>query len=835
METNALEIKGISKSFGANKVLVDLNLSLRKGEVHALMGENGAGKSTLIKIISGVHQADNGVINLEGNSVKFYSPFEAQSQGVATLFQEIQELPDLTVAENLYAGMEPKKYGFFIDWKALHKNAQKQIDDLGLNIDASQKMRQLSPSSRKMVEVIRAVHKHKASIVIMDEPTANLNQSEIDALFAIIHDLKSKGVSIIYVSHRIREIFQIADRISVLRDGRLIKTDSVERMSEGEIVKLMVGRELPEFYPKRRPPANTVAIKVRGLTVNGELDNVSFDVRSKEIVGIAGLEGSGATSVIKALFGLRRVSSGTVEIHGKKLVISGPRESIEQGLAYVPEDRKSDGLFLNKAVTFNLVAAVLRTYFAWKGIVVARRASQSASAKIIDRLGIKLSGPFAKIGSLSGGNQQKALVGRWLIGSYKALLFEEPTRGVDIGAKVEIYEEINALAQSGLPVIMYSSELLELIGTCDRVVVMRAGRVSAILSGAEITEENILEKALIKKKADEVTFRSVYNPTPEIILKDPDYMTVEQFTAKARDGEKKGVYGSGKPIKLAFSQVVMNHPVRINMVQTFKSNCAKYSNVTCIVTEGNGDADVEIANIESIVEKKPDVVVVSSLSGTAVYPAYEKINKAGIPLIINNSGIPDDRAKDVKYTSFISPDDWENGRLLGQYMADRLEGKGDILIIEGVAESSNYEHRLGGFMEVIEKYPDIHIIGKQSGAWIKIPAIKAADDLLKANPKIDGIYAMNDEMAMGVLEALRSAGREKEVVIVSMDGQRDLVQEIQKGSAAEATVFWESDMGRVVDAALAVAEGAVIEPRVWYKETLITKKNAQEFLDQGRK
>ena len=498
METNALEIKGVSKSFGANKVLIDLSLTLRKGEVHALMGENGAGKSTLIKIISGVHRADAGEMVLDGKSLDFQSPFEAQMGGVATLFQEIQEIPDLTVAENLYAGIEPIRYGMFIDWKTLRKNAQAQIDELGLNIDAGRKMRQLSPSSRKMVEIIRAVHKRSASVVIMDEPTANLNQGEIDALFATIAELKARGISIIYVSHRIREIFQIADRISILRDGRLIRTDSTKNFTEAEIVKLMVGRDLPEFYPRRPPPMDAVRLKVRDLTVDGELDGVSFDVRSKEILGIAGLEGSGATSVVKAMFGLRHVRRGTVEIDGQNIVISSPRKSIDQGLAYVPEDRKADGLFLNKTVSFNLVAGVLRKYFSWANVIVRNSAAQLASADVIRRLGVKMSGPSVRIGSLSGGNQQKALVGRWLIGSYKALMLEEPTRGVDIGAKVEIYKEINALAQSGLPIVMYSSELLELIGMCDRVVVIRGGKVSAVLSGDALTEENILEKALIK-------------------------------------------------------------------------------------------------------------------------------------------------------------------------------------------------------------------------------------------------------------------------------------------------------------------------------------------------
>lgn len=331
--------------------------------------------------------------------------------------------------------------------------------------------------------------------------------------------------------------------------------------------------------------------------------------------------------------------------------------------------------------------------------------------------------------------------------------------------------------------------------------------------------------------AQGLTFAGAYEPTPDSILNDPNYMTLDEIMAKFEEGVAAGVYGSGEPITLAFSQVVMNHPVRINMVETFKSNCEKFSNVTCYVTEGTGEVGVEIANIESLIQRQPDVMIISSLSGTAVYPAYEAVIDAGIPLIINNSGIPDDSA-DIPYTSFMSPDDWENGRLLGQYMADALGGEGDIIVIEGVAESSNYEFRLGGFMEVINEYPNINIVGQQSGAWIRMPAMTAAVDLLQANPEIDGIYAMNDEMAMGVLAALRSAGREDEVVMVSVDGQEDLVQEILAGSAAKATVYWDSDMDKVVAAALAVAEGAVIDQNIWYREPLITQENAQAFLDR---
>jgi ribose transport system substrate-binding protein len=253
--------------------------------------------------------------------------------------------------------------------------------------------------------------------------------------------------------------------------------------------------------------------------------------------------------------------------------------------------------------------------------------------------------------------------------------------------------------------------------------------------------------------------------------------------------------------------------------------------VTCFVTEGTGDVGVEIANIESLIQREPDVLIVSSLSGTAVYPAYEAVNEAGIPLIINNSGIPDDDADYISYTSFISPDDWHNGRILGEYLAEALGGAGNIIVVEGVVESSNYEFRLGGFMEAISQYPDIHIVGQQSGAWIRMPAMRATVDLLQANPDIDGIYAMNDEMGMGVLAALRAAGREDEVVMVSVDGQEDLLLELQAGSAAEASVFWESDMTTVVDAALAVAQGAVVDPHIWYQEPLITQANVAEWLN----
>ncbi len=346
-------------------------------------------------------------------------------------------------------------------------------------------------------------------------------------------------------------------------------------------------------------------------------------------------------------------------------------------------------------------------------------------------------------------------------------------------------------------------------------------------SGDEADQEEAEETS------EMLTYFKVHEPTPESILNDPNYMTKEEIDAKAAEGEAAGVYGSGEPITIAFSQCVMNHPVRIQMVNTVKSEAEKYSNVKVIVTEGNGDFNTETANIESLIERNPDAIIVSSLSGTAIYPAYEQINQAGIPLIINNSGVPDDNATNIKYQSFITPDDWNNGRLLAQYMVEKLDGKGNIIIIDGVIESSNRQERLGGFMEVIDQYPDIKIVGQQPGDWIRQPAMEAAANLLQANPQIDGIYAMNDEMGMGVLAALRAAGREDEIkCMVSVDGQEDLLYEIQKGSAAKASVYWESRMKDTVNVALAVAEGAVVDPHIFLTKPLITQENVDEWIEE---
>ena len=492
-----LELKKIRKEFGENVVLDDVDLEFQKGEVHALVGENGAGKSTIIKIISGVYQPDGGQILLAGKPVKFPAPKDAQLAGISTMFQEIQEIPDMTVAENIFLGCEPvKKHTGLIDKKRLNDEAEKLIKELGLSMDISQKMKELTVSGRKMAELVRAVSR-KASVVIMDEPTANLNAEEINILFQMIDKLKKRGSAILYISHRMNEIFTLADRVTVLRDGKKIETLKRGAYDEKGLITRMIGRELNEMYPEKHTVPGETVLEVRNLTLKNFFHDISFTVRKGEIVGLAGLDSSGASVLTKTLFGLCGVPEGAVLCGGKALAMKNSWTSIRQHIAYVPEDRKTQGLFLNQNLIRNYTVSSLKTCFT-KGRVLDIRKERTESSKISEMLRLKAKDLYVKPEELSGGNQQKVLFGRWMVDQYQLFILEEPTRGVDVGAKAEIYHQINRLAEQGTAVLMYSTEMMELLGMCDRILVFSAGMLTARLNREEATQEKIMQYALMK-------------------------------------------------------------------------------------------------------------------------------------------------------------------------------------------------------------------------------------------------------------------------------------------------------------------------------------------------
>lgn len=496
MET-ILELRNIRKIFGGNIVLDNMNLAFQRGEVHALVGENGAGKSTIIKIISGVYQPDGGQIVLEGQPVKFPGPRDAQKAGISTMFQEVQEIPEMTVTENIFLGQEPAgRYIKLIDKKKLNRAAQKLMEDLGLTIDISKKMKELTVSGRKMVELVRAVS-CKASVVIMDEPTANLNAEEIKVLFRMIDRLKQNKTTILYISHRMNEVFTLADRVTVLRDGRKIDTLERSGYDEKSLISLMIGRELTEMYPQRNAKIGKPVLSVCQLSLKDYFRNVSFEIKEGEVVGLAGLESSGATLLTKALFGLCGTPEGKVICGGEELRMKNSWESIRQHVAYVPEDRKTQGLFLNQNLIYNYTISSLRPHFLKRGLLDTRR-ERKESQKISEALRLKARDLYVKPEELSGGNQQKVLLGRWMMEPYRLLILEEPTRGVDVGAKAEIYHQINRMAEQGTAVLMYSTEMMELLGMCDRILVFSAGCLTAELSREEATQEKIMQYALVR-------------------------------------------------------------------------------------------------------------------------------------------------------------------------------------------------------------------------------------------------------------------------------------------------------------------------------------------------
>jgi ribose transport system ATP-binding protein len=486
-------LRGIRKTYPGVVALDGVDLDLRAGEVHVLLGENGAGKSTLMKVISGAVTRDSGDILLEGVPVEISGPRHAQALGIGIIYQEFNLVPHLTAAENIFLGREPALAPGVIDQRALMRDAQRQLDDLGVAIDARAMVSRLSVAQQQMVEVAKALSL-QTRVLIMDEPTSALTEQEIKELFAAIRRLRERGVAIVYISHRMEELFAIGDRVTVLRDGRHVATRGIRETNMPELVRWMVGRDLKDQFPKQRAAKGEEVLRVEGLTRDGVLRDVSFSLRRGEVVGLAGLMGSGRTSLARALFGADAIDGGRIFVRGEEKQISSPRTAIDLGMGFLTEDRKQQGLVLVLSVQENVC---LPSVGRWSraGVMQTRRETLAATQRIAE-LRIKTPSPQQRVVHLSGGNQQKVVLAKWLCTEAEILIFDEPTRGIDVGAKVEIYQLINQLAARGAAVLMISSELPEVLGMSDRILVMHAGRISGEFSAAEATQEKVLAAAL---------------------------------------------------------------------------------------------------------------------------------------------------------------------------------------------------------------------------------------------------------------------------------------------------------------------------------------------------
>lgn len=487
-----IEMKGINKSFGTNQVLKNAGFLLKDGEVHALMGENGAGKSTLMKILTGVYTKDSGTVVVDGKEVDYHNPQEAEKAGIVFIYQELNVLFDLTVEENLFMGKEITKGFGVCDKKAMRKKAKEILEKMGVDIRTNAVMSDLSVGQQQMIEICKALMVD-AKVIIMDEPTAALTQSETEALFKVIKSLRQKGVSIVYISHRMEEIFELCDRITVLRDGAYIDTREIKDIDMNDIVKMMIGREIGERYPKREVAIGKEVLRVEGLTKEKVFHDVDFSVSAGEVLGVSGLMGAGRTEIMQAIFGNMSYESGKVYIEGKEVQIKNPQQAIKAGIGFITEDRKTEGLMLDKSIEENVALPNLGKIS--QNSVLSGSSEDKLVGKAIEEFHIKCFGPEHECNNLSGGNQQKVVLAKWIYTDPKILILDEPTRGVDIGAKKEIYSVINELAAKGVAIIMVSSELPEVLGMSDRIMVVREGEIRGIINSEEANQENVMTLA----------------------------------------------------------------------------------------------------------------------------------------------------------------------------------------------------------------------------------------------------------------------------------------------------------------------------------------------------
>lgn len=484
-----IEMKGINKSFGGNAVLKDAGFLLDHGEIHALMGENGAGKSTLMKILTGVYTKDAGTVLVDGQEVDYKNPQQAEKAGIVFIHQELNVVFDLTVEENMFLGKEIRNGLGVCNRSAMRAECKKILDRLGVNINPGQRMNELSVGQQQMVEIAKALMVD-AQVIIMDEPTAALTQSETEVLFQVANSLREKGVSIVYISHRMEEIFELCDRITILRDGSYIGTKRIADTDMNDVVKMMIGREIGERYPARNAKIGAVALEVKELTCPGVFENVSFSVHEGEVLGVSGLMGAGRTEIMQAIFGNMPNVTGHLILGDQEIHNKDPQQAMANGIGFITEDRKVEGLMLDESIMKNISVANLKR-ISHNG-VLNRQEEQDLVKRGIEELHIRCFGPQHVCNNLSGGNQQKVVFAKWIYTEPRILILDEPTRGVDIGAKKEIYSIINELAEKGVAIIMVSSELPEVLGMSDRIMVVREGSVRGILNKEQANQENIM-------------------------------------------------------------------------------------------------------------------------------------------------------------------------------------------------------------------------------------------------------------------------------------------------------------------------------------------------------
>ncbi|GAC1359530.1 MAG: hypothetical protein NVS2B12_03330 [Ktedonobacteraceae bacterium] len=750
-----LQMKNIVKTFGVNTVLRGANFDLRQGEVHALLGSNGAGKSTLMKILQGVYTPDEGEIEISGTPVRIRTPQDARAQGIAMIFQEFSLIPTLTVAQNVFLTREPHTSAGFLDDAECERRTQALFAEMDEQIDPKQIVGRMSTGYWQLTEIAKALAQD-ARILIMDEPTASLTKTETEGLFELIRKLKARGISIVYISHRMEEIFQVSDRITIMRDGLPVATETVAETTIERVIEHIIGQKVEQTLEwKDRQVDRTVAplLEVDDLVAVDRVRNVNLTLYPGEILGLAGLMGSGRTELARALFGINRITHGKVRVHGRAVTIRKPEDAIAARICLIPEDRRVQGLVLDHSIRDNLLLPLLDKFQHFGFVNDAQ--GDTLVRSYVNNLRVKTDSIFKPIRMLSGGNQQKVVIAKWLAAEPEILIMDEPTAGVDIGSKVEIVNIIRELADSGKGVIVISSEFPELLAVSDRIIVLQNGTVKRQLDRREIESEQQLQQ--IVQTADEQVYSvgpygEHATPASQVQLSQQEMQQIQKMKATAAIVMHYGGndWSSAQLAGLRQQFTTMG----INVIAT---------------TDANFDANKQIADIEAVLNKKPDVIVSIPTDPAATASAYKKAAERGIKLVFMDN-VPQGLTAGMDYVSVVSADNYGNGVTSALLMAEKLGGKGKIGIIYHDSDFYVTRQRYEAFKATIAKFSELQIVSERgvAGPDFQGQAEAAASAMLAEHPELNGVWAVWDVLAEGVVAAAEARGR-RDLVITTID------------------------------------------------------------------
>ncbi|GAC1534514.1 MAG: hypothetical protein NVS2B7_02730 [Herpetosiphon sp.] len=754
LETPAVELKDIVKGFNGIPVLKGVDFEVRQGEVHALMGGNGAGKSTLMKILQGVYATDSGEIRVNGKPVQVRSPQEAQKLGIGMVFQEFSLIPSLTVAQNIFLANEPRdRMGMLNDHES-ERRARALFTDMGVDINPRAQVSRLATGYWQLTEIAKALSQN-ARVLIMDEPTAALTASETQSLFELVRNLKARGIAIVYISHRMEEIFQIADRITVLRDGQRVITASTTNITMGQLVEQIVGRKMEQAFAwQERQVDRTVTplLDVQHLRSGTRVRDVSFKLYPGEILGIAGLMGSGRTELVRSLFGIDRITGGQVTVSGRARTINDPQDALDAHICLVPEDRRAQGLVLMHDVKDNTLLPLLDGL--QRNGIIDDGAGDRLVRSFVESMQIKTDSIHKVIRLLSGGNQQKVVIAKWLASKPDILLMDEPTAGVDIGSKTEILELIRKLADEGKGIIVISSEFTELLAVADRVLVMRNGEVKLELMREDITSEEMLQQAVQRASAIEVR------------LSDAKLQQIQAMKATAAIV----MHYSGNDWAAA-------------QIEGLKAQFSRMGVEVIAVTDANFQPEKQMADLEAVVAQKPNIIVSIPTDPVAMADAYKQAAAQGIKLVFMDN-VPRGLVQGTDYISSVSADNYGNGVAAARLMAEALGGTGKVGVVFHDADFFVTRQRYDAFKHTLQNsYPGIEIVEEIgiTGPDFATQADQAATAMLQRQFDLQGIWAVWDVPAEGVVQAIRR-GHRSNVIVTTIDLGNNIALELAHGT-----------------------------------------------------